>query len=127
MGYLVVVDRAYRGSVESRNCDVFLEIVALCQQVDPVDVVLRGSAVTVAVASPDDGPWLELDAAGPERLPHPRERVRALLTAGTAVYVDEPDLRDLGLDGDSLLPGVACLDTTGLAGRWGGYDQVWFL
>jgi hypothetical protein len=118
MAYLTMVDRSYRGTVEAQFCDVFLEILALYQQVGSVDVVLRGNAVTTALAAVRQTP---------DHPPHPRDWVDTMVAEGIAVYVDEPGLRALGLDAGALRPGVACLDTTELAHRWASYDQVWFL
>lgn len=53
--------------------------------------------------------------------------MRAMVAEGVTVYVDEDSLRLYGLTPPALIPGVVCLDTTELAGRWGEYDGVWFL
>jgi intracellular sulfur oxidation DsrE/DsrF family protein len=127
MAYLTLVDRCWRGSVEAQFLDPFYGILALGREVSPIDVVLRGNAVTTAVATPDGEPALPLGGSSPHRLPDPRAGVRAMIDEGITVYVDEPSLRAFGLDAGSLLPGVTCLDSTELARRWSDYQQVWFL
>lgn len=118
MPYLVIVDRAYRGSTEAQFFDALYGVLMLGDQLGGMDVVLRGTAVTAAIA--DDSP-------PPESLPDPRRSVRDLTNKGVAVYVDQPGLATFGLDAKALLPGVTCLDTTELAAKWADYDGVWFL
>lgn len=117
MAYLAIIDRAYRGSAEAGFFDALYGVLMLGDQLGGMDVVLRGTAVTAAV---DDGP-----APGP--LPTPRRPVRELVAKGVPVYVDKPGLEAFGLGDDALLPGVTCMDTAELAGRWPDYDGVWFL
>ena len=121
MAYLVIVDRGYRGSVEARFFDALYGVLMLGDQLGGMDVVLRGTAVTAAVA--DDGPPPSVF----DPLPDPRRPVRELVDKGVAVYVDEPGLAAFGLDATALLPGVTGMDTAELAGRWADYDGVWFL
>lgn len=128
----MIVDRAYRGSAESQFFDAFYGVLNLSAQVGDVQVVLRGNAVTAALdpeagGIPDGGGYLSPGGAGPDALPDPRGPVRAMLAAGITTYADEPSLRAFCLDADALLPGVTCLDTTGLAASWAEYDGVWFL
>lgn len=127
MGYLAVVDRGYRGTVESQFFDALYGILAFHQQLGSIDVVLRGSSVTAALICEDDELRLRLGAGESDPLPSPRASVRAMVAEGITVYVDEPSLNAFGLNPGSLIGGVSCLDTTELAVRWARYDGVWFL
>lgn len=127
MSYLVLVEHCYRGALESRSADLFDGLLGLNAQFSDVDVVLRGDAVTTALAACGESAPLRLGTPEPITLRDPRQGVRAVLAEGMAVYVDEPSLRAFGLDGAALLPGVVCLDTTRLAERWARYDGVWFV
>jgi intracellular sulfur oxidation DsrE/DsrF family protein len=128
MPYLAVVDRGYRGTAESQHFDALYGILALGGQLGGMDVVLRGTAVTAAVAQgADNRPELRVGCLVVKTLADPRRSVQAMLKQGISVYVDRPALAGFGLDEAALLPGVHCLDTSQLARRWGQYEGVWFL
>lgn len=124
--YLAVLENGYRGAVEVQFADLLYLCRGLHHQLGGMDVALRGSAVTFAVAFGPNRP-LRIGATVLDALPERRCGLRLLMAAGVTVYVDEPDLRCLGLPADRLVPGVTCLDTTDLAGRWADYEGVWFL
>ncbi|GIG63043.1 hypothetical protein Lfu02_74150 [Longispora fulva] len=123
--YLAVVDRAYRGGPEVQFCDLLYLARGLHRQLGGLDVVLRGSAVTFAVDT-NPLPRLRVGARYLD-LPDPRRSLRALLAADSAVSVDEPALRALGLTPDRVLPGVVCRDSASLTRDWPDYEGVWFL
>ena len=124
--FLAIVERGYRGSVEVQFCDLGYLARGLHVQLRGLDVVLRGSAVTFALAG-EFRPTLAIGATVVDTLADQRRSLHGLIADGADVYVDEPDLRSLGLSADRLLPGVTCLDTTKLAGSWPDYEGVWFL
>jgi len=126
MAYLAVVDRIYRGTAEAQFFDALYGILALGDQLGGMDVVLRGTAVTAAIAT-DAGPSLRLGSLRVDTPADPRASVRAMVAKGISVFVDQPGLAGFGLAEAALLPGVRCLDTTQLAARWGEYNGVWFL
>lgn len=126
MAYLTIVEGSYRGAVEVQFIDVLYGILSLHDQMGGVDLVLRGDSVTTALAG-GTGFGVRLGSGDQMPLTDPRQTVRAILARGVAVYVDEPSLRRLGLDGTDLLPGVSCVDTSDLAVRWPEYDGVWYL
>jgi len=116
--YLAVVERGYRGSVETQFADVLYLVRELNRQFGGLDLSLRGLAVTYAVAAAPVAPAVGVDA-----LPDPRASLRTLLDEGVAVTVADADLAAAGLPGDvPLLPGVV----RGAA-RWSDYRAVWFL
>ncbi|RJQ75852.1 DsrE family protein [Amycolatopsis panacis] len=124
MAYLMVVDRGYRGSVEAQFFDALYGVLMLGDQLGGVEVVLRGNAVTAAVADEEPLPAFRV---GSVDLPAPRQTVCALVAKGVPVHVDRPDLTAFGLDDGALIDGVTCSDTAMLAARWTDYDGVWFL
>nr|URG41752.1 Pep23 [Streptomyces sp. NAK02211] len=127
MAYLVIIDRGYRGSAEAQFFDALYGVEMLGDQLGGMDVVLRGSSVTAALAGAGPPPALQVGPTAVNTLADPRRSVGALVDKGAAVYVDEPGLAALGLDDAPLLPGVTRIDTAHLAARWGDYAGVWFL
>ncbi|WP_026424624.1 hypothetical protein [Actinokineospora inagensis] len=118
MRYLAIVERGYRGSVETQFADVLYLVRELNRQLDGLDLSLRGLAVTYAVTADPVPPVVGLDT-----LPDPRASLRTLLDEGVTVTVTDDDLAAAGLPGDvQLLPGVV----RGAA-RWTDYRAVWFL
>ncbi|MFI0807540.1 hypothetical protein [Streptomyces echinatus] len=127
MTYLVIIDRGYRGSAEAQFFDALYGVEMLGDQLGGMDVVLRGTSVTAALAGAAPPPALQVGPTVLTTLADPRRSVCALVAKGAAVYVDEPGLAAFGLDRAPLLPGVTRLDTARLAARWGDYAGVWFL
>ncbi|WP_216206394.1 hypothetical protein [Amycolatopsis aidingensis] len=124
---LGIIDRTYRGAVESQFFDPLYGFLDMREQLGAVDIVLRGLAVTLAVQEQEYSTELDLGAVRLDTLPDYRGVVRDLVGAGMTVTADEPDLRGLGFTGADLLPGVACADTNQLARTWPRYDKVWFV
>lgn len=116
--YLAVVERGYRGAVETQFADVLYLVRELNRQLGGLDLSLRGLAATYAVTAAPPDPVVGVDT-----LPDPRASLRTLLAEGVTVSVADADLEALGLPGDvPLLPGVV----RGAA-RWSDYRAVWFL
>jgi predicted peroxiredoxin len=123
---LIIIDRAYRGSVETQFADVLYFIRELSRQLGGLDLVLRGLAVTYAVKG--ICPTIRLAGRHVHTLPDPRRSIQTLLDEGVTVFVEEPDLAALGLfNGDHLLSGVCLVSVGELALRWSDYLGVWFL
>ncbi|WP_423834077.1 hypothetical protein [Streptomyces manipurensis] len=127
MAYLVVIDRGYRGSVEAQFFDALYGVEMLGEQLGGMDVVLRGTGVTAALAGAHPPPEVRVGPTVLSTLADPRRSIGTLVDRGTAVYVDGPGLTALGLDHAPLLPGVTRMDTSRLTARWGDYAGVWFL
>jgi hypothetical protein len=114
--WLVMVQKAHRGSVETQFVDVLYYVRGLHRQSGSCDLALRGLAVGYAVDT-DFRPSVRVGS-----------RMRTLLGEGVAVLVEEPDLVALGRTApERLLPGVRVLEPGGLASSWPRYEQVWFL
>jgi len=124
---LCIVDRAYRGAVEVQFFDTLYGLLDLHGQFERVDVVLRGAAVTMAVAEDTYRPSVRLGTMELDTLPDYRTSVRELVAEGCTVFVDEQALTALGFAPEQLVPGTVCISSTALARRWPEYDQVWFL
>lgn len=127
MAYLAIIDRGYRGSAEAQFFDALYGVEMLGDQLGGMDVVLRGTSVTAALAGAAPPPEVRVGPTVLTTLGDPRRSVAALVDKGFAVYVDEPGLADFGLQDAPLLPGVTRMDTAQLAARWGEYAGVWFL
>ena len=127
MAYLVIVDRGYRGSAEGQFFDALYGVEMLGDQLGGMDVVLRGTSVTAALAGASPPPALRVGPTVVTTLADPRRSVAALVEKGATVYADAPGLAGLGLADAPLLPGVIRTDTAMLATRWGTYEGVWFL
>ncbi|KUJ65268.1 hypothetical protein ACZ90_48830 [Streptomyces albus subsp. albus] len=127
MAYLAMIDRSYRGTLEAQFFDALYGVLTFRGQLGAIDVVLRGTAVTAAVAAESAPPRLKLAGVPEITVPDPRASVATLVKEGVTVYADERSLAALGLDADRLLPGVRCVDSTQLALKWAEYQDVWFL
>lgn len=123
---LVVVERAYRGSVEAQYCDVLYFLRELNRQLERLDLALRGLAVTYALDVPG-APPAQLGFRALETVPHPRQAVASLVSEGSNVTADLGDLTALGFAAHDLLDGVSCADTSSLTETWDSYDGVWFM
>jgi hypothetical protein len=123
---LGIIERGYRGSVETQFADVLYLARELNRQLGRLDIALRGLAVTYAVAT-DFEPHLDLAGRRLAGLPDARASIQTLLGDGVTVTVDAGDLRALGLGPDRLLPGVRWEEPEAAARRWADYDAVWFL
>lgn len=122
-----MIDRSYRGTLEAQFFDALYGVLTFRQQLGAIDLVLRGTSVTAAVAAGGPPPELRLAGVPAFPVPDPRASVATLVAEGVTVYVDEPSLAALGLDAGRLLDGVRCLDTNELALKWADYQDVWFL
>lgn len=127
MRSLAIVERAYRGGVESQFFDALYSAVELNRQLGGLDILLRGMAVTYAV---ETGP-VEPPRFGGETVDtvnDPRKGLRDLLAADVGVWVEEPDLAALRLTGtDRLAAGVRTAEAGEMAARWPEYRLVFFL
>ncbi|WP_413809269.1 hypothetical protein [Streptomyces sp. OE57] len=125
--WLLIVEKAYRGSIETQYADVLYCVPDLHRQSGGCDLALRGPAAGYAL---DTGPRPSLRLGGRtlDTLPHPPTSVAKLLAAGVTVLVEEDGLAALGRTAaERLLPGVRVIGGDGLAARWPSYEQVWFL
>jgi hypothetical protein len=124
MAVLAIMERAYRGAVETQYADLPFVLRDLHRQLGGMVVLLRGVAVTLALDGPDPVP-LRLGGTTLDTLPDRRHAVRGMLEDGIAVHVDEQDLVAAGLTVRRLLPGVRPAGPHDLP--WADYDHVWFL
>ncbi|MFI0780651.1 hypothetical protein [Streptomyces sp. NPDC021212] len=127
--WLLIMEKAYRGSVETQFADALYVVPDLHRQSGGgCDLALRGPAVGYALRTDRPQPPLRLGGRTLDTLPDPRASVTKVLDAGVTVLVERPDLAALGRTAaDRLLPGVQVIEAHGLAARWPSYEQVWFL
>jgi hypothetical protein len=124
---LLIVERAYRGAVETQFSDVLFFVKELNRQSGGADLALRGLAASYALDT-SFVPAIRIAGRTLATLTDPRQGVRDLIADGAAVWVEEPDLTALGPQAAGrLLPGVRCLARHGLAARWPEYERVWFM
>ena len=122
---LLIVERAYRGAVETQFADVLYFVRELSRQSGGADLALRGLAASYAVDT-SFVPAIRIAGRTLGTLTDPRQGVRDLMADGVGVWVEEPDLAALGPQAAGrLLPGVRCLARHGLAARWPRYERVW--
>ncbi|GAA1108234.1 MULTISPECIES: hypothetical protein [Streptomyces violaceusniger group] len=125
--WLLIVERAYRGSIETQYADALYCVPDLHRQSGGCDLALRGHAAGYALDS-GSRPALRLGDRTLDTLPHPPTSVARLLAAGVTVLVEEDGLAALGRTAaERLLPGVRVIRGDDLAARWPSYEQVWFL
>ncbi|QKV94782.1 hypothetical protein HUT19_26030 [Streptomyces sp. NA02950] len=125
--WLLIVEKAYRGSVETQFADALYCVPELHRQSGGCDLVLRGPAAGYALVS-DFTPAVRIGGRTLDSLPDPGASVTRLTAAGVTVMVEEDGLTALGRTArDRLLPGVRVIDGGALASRWPTYEQVWFL
>ncbi|MGW5642058.1 hypothetical protein ACWEV3_07450 [Saccharopolyspora sp. NPDC003752] len=123
---LMIIERAYRGSVESQFADVLYFVRELHRQSGGVDIELRGPAAGFAVDTEFE-PAIRIAGRVLDSLPDPRHSLRQLLDDGVGVRVEEPDLAALGPSArDRLVPGVHVVPANEPASRWPDYERVWF-
>ena len=124
MKVLNIVDTAYRATLEEQDDTIVWISHALKGAGAGVDVLLSGGAVNYAVQAQDAS---GLSFGGLEQTQPPRlaDDVSALLGKGVTVYVLQDDLDERGIPADSLIGGLETVRRDGLAGLYGGYDQVW--
>lgn len=124
---LAIVERAYRGSVETQFSDALYCAFLFHRHLGGLDVLLRGPAVSYA-ARAGRAPELRLGRTTFNSVTDPRKGLDVLLESGVGVWAEEPDLLAHGLAGeDSLLPGVRSVPGGSMAARWAGYRAVFFL
>ncbi|MGA5822792.1 hypothetical protein ACPC54_33640 [Kitasatospora sp. NPDC094028] len=125
---LLVIERAYRGALETQFADVLYLARELNRQLGGVDVLLRGLAVTFAAADTRPAPAVRVGHDTLDTLPSPRDSVRSLLEHGAGVFVDAADLAHFEAGPGWLQPGVRRAggpDAPGL--DWSAYRDVFFV
>lgn len=124
---LAIVERAYRGAVETQFSDALYCAFLFHRHLGGLDVLLRGPAVGYA-ARAARAPELRLGTRTFTTATDPRANLDVLLESGVGVWVEEPDLLAHGLaDPDSLLPGVRSVPGGSMAARWPDYRAVFYL
>ncbi|OEV21087.1 hypothetical protein AN219_27310 [Streptomyces nanshensis] len=127
-GPLIIVERAYRGSVETQFADVLYFIRELNRQTGGLHLALRGLTATYALEAPSYEPTVRLGSRRLDTLPDPRASIREMLDDDAVVWVEEPDLARLGPTARTrLLDGVRCAAQGELTLRWAEFPRVWFM
>ena len=124
---LIIVERGYRGAVETQFADVLYFIRAIHRQCGGADVAVRGMAASYAVSC-DFRPAVVIAGRTLDTLTDPRRLICDLVADGVTIWVEETDLTALGPSARArLLPGARCLPAGGLVARWPAYERVWFM
>lgn len=127
-GPLIIVERAYRGSVETQFADVLYFIRELNRQTGGLHLALRGLAATYALKAPAYEPAVRLGSRTLDTLPDPRASITEMLGEDAVVWVEETDLAQLGPSARTrLLDGVRCAAPGELTLRWAEFPRVWFM
>jgi len=123
----MIVERAYRGAIESHFADVLNCLRELDRQSGGIEVALRGLAASYALRSSFTAA-IRLAGTTVDTLSDPHATLSQLLRDGVPVWVERPDLDALGQGAPGrLMPGVRCLPRNGLVARWSRYERVWFM
>ncbi|WPB90336.1 hypothetical protein [Streptomyces malaysiensis] len=124
---LAIVERAYRGAVETQFSDGLYCAYLFHRHLGGLDVLLRGPAVGYAVRVART-PVPRLGKRELTTVNTPGDGLNVLLEAGVGVWIEEQDLRAYGPDAESgLLPGVRTVPAGAMAARWPGYRAVFYL
>jgi hypothetical protein len=124
---LAIVERAYRGAVETQFSDALYCAYLFHRHLGGLDVLLRGPAVGYAARAARTPP-LRLGTTTFGTGTEPGRGLGVLLESGVGVWAEEPDLLAHGLAGeDRLLPGVRRVPGGSMAARWADYRAVFFL
>lgn len=125
--WLVVMERAYRGAVESQYADGLNFIQDLHRQSGACDLALRGAAVGYAVETGFE-PSVRIGDRTLDTLPDPRAALTRMLADGMTILAERDGLDALGATARArLLPGVRVVTPGELAASWPSYTQVWFM
>ncbi len=124
---LAIIERAHRGAVEAQFTGPLYLARGLGAQLDgPIAVVLRGVAVTLAVAG-GHASALHLGDRSFDTLPDPASDIRALLDRDGQVYVITQDCALLAVPIDRMVDGVVPIDAGLLPDLVECSALVWFL
>ncbi|WP_431774993.1 hypothetical protein [Streptomyces cucumeris] len=124
---LLIVERAYRGALETQFADVLYLALELNRQQNGADILLRGLAVTCAAADTRPAPSLVVGRRTLDTLPDPRDSVRSLLENGATVWAEEADLALFETGPHWLQPGVRRAGGADPLPDWSAYRSVHFL
>ncbi|MFI9152074.1 hypothetical protein [Streptomyces sp. NPDC053367] len=124
---LLIIERAYRGAVETQFADVLYLARELNRQQNGTDILLRGLAVTCAAADPRPAPAVVVGRRKLDTLPDPRDSVRSLLENGATVWAEEADLALFETGPAWLQPRVRRAGPADPLPDWSTYRSVYFL
>lgn len=126
MRTLAIMEAAHRGGVEKQFFTPLYLAIELHHQLGGLDLLLRGPAVTCAVAH-DRRHHLDLADADRCAVPDPRAELSRLIELGVRVAVERSALVGTVGGEPTLLPGVEVVDDGATALRWHTYRDVTFL
>ncbi|MFB7668830.1 hypothetical protein ACFC1R_33735 [Kitasatospora sp. NPDC056138] len=124
---LLIIERAYRGALETQFADVLYLARELNRQQGGTDILLRGLAVTYAAAGAGPAPAVTVGSRKLETLPAPRDSVQSLLDHGATVWAEEVDLAAFETGPHWLRPGVRRAGPADPLPDWSSYRGVYFL
>lgn len=121
---LVMIERAYRGTVEQQYAHVLWLAHGLHRQ-EPLVVLLRGPAAAYALAGVVSEP---VEVAGEPwgAAPDYQAAIGRLHADGARIYVSATSLSDLAANGP-LLPGITALSDEEIVKLVGECDRWWCL
>lgn len=121
---LAIVENAFRGAVEQQYAHVLWLVRSLHGEFE-MTVWLRGAAALYALPREPPAP---LTIAGTTVFaPDYEATARALLAAGSTIYVSADSLRELGVGDAELVDGVRRADDAELAAVCAAHEFVWYL
>jgi sulfur relay (sulfurtransferase) DsrF/TusC family protein len=124
MKTLNIVETAYRATLEEQDDTILWLSRSLQAAGAKVDVLLKGAAVSYALAA-QDASGLALGTESQTQPPRLADDIAKLLAGGAAVYIVEDDLAERGIVGEEIVEGVERIRGTALAPLIAGYDRIW--
>jgi intracellular sulfur oxidation DsrE/DsrF family protein len=121
---LNIVETAYRATLEEQDDTILWLSRSLQSAGAEVDVLLKGAAVSYAVAA-QDASGLAFGAERQTQPPRLADEIAKLVAGGAKVYLVAEDLAERGIAGEELVAGVRHVDTAALARLVAGYDRIW--
>lgn len=124
MKTLNIVSTGYRATLEEQDDTVLWLLQALKGAGADVDVVLRNSAVSYAVAG-QDAAGLAFGERRQTQPPRIGDDLGRIVSKGMRVYVVEDDLAERGIASEDMLPGMQLMRAAQLPRLIADYDNVW--
>jgi sulfur relay (sulfurtransferase) DsrF/TusC family protein len=125
MKVLNIVDTAYRATLEEQDDTIVWLTAAMRTSANaPVDLLLRGNAVSYAVAAQDASglSFADQPQTQPPQLAQDLEKLKA---KGARIFLVRDALRERGIEESELIPGLEFVARGDFAKLFGEYDQVW--
>lgn len=121
---LCVVETPYRGTQEEQDDAVLWFTHAVKNAGSEMGVLLRGNAVSYAVAAQDPA-GVVIGKLPVEHPPYPHKDLQKMKQAGIPVRVVREDVKERGIAPNSLVKDFELISSKDLPKLFSEYDQIW--